>query len=177
MQRTDFRLVAATHRDLRDLVAAGGFRPDLYYRISTYPVMVPPLRERPLDILLLAEWMLRRLRGTAASLTPGAQRALQRYPYPGNVRELRNIIERAALLADGSVVDLRHLPECFGADARTAALEGIAERDGDSPLARAERDALRAAVLGHRGSRRELAEQLGLSERTLYRKLRDLEPA
>jgi len=177
MQKTDFRLVAATHRDLRDLVAAGGFRPDLYYRISTFPITVPPLRERPLDILLLAETMLRRLRGTATGLTPAARRALQHYSYPGNVRELRNVIERAALLADGGVVDVRHLPECFAADETTTALQSIAERDGDSPLARAERDALRAAVLGHRGSRRELAARLGLSERTLYRKLRDLEPA
>jgi transcriptional regulator with PAS, ATPase and Fis domain len=176
MQRTDFRLVAATHRDLRGLVAAGGFRPDLFYRISTFPITVPPLRERPLDILLLAESMLRRLRGTAARLTPAAQRALQRYPYPGNVRELRNIIERAALLADGSVIDMRHLPEAFAASGMAAAVENDAAKCGDSPLARAERDALRAALREHTGSRRDLAERLGLSERTLYRKLRDLEP-
>lgn len=177
MQRTDFRLVAATHRDLRELVAAGRFRPDLFYRISTFPVTVPPLRERPEDILLLAESMLRRLRGTASSLTPATRRALLRYAYPGNVRELRNVIERAALLAEGSVIDVRHLPDSFEADGTAG--EGDVATEGlvGSPLVLAQRDALRAAVRSHRGSRRELAERLGLSERTLYRKLRDLEPA
>jgi len=177
MQRTDFRLVAATHRDLGDLVAAGGFRPDLYYRISTFPITVPPLRERPQDVLLLAESMLRRLRGTATGLTPEARRALQLYPYPGNVRELRNVIERAAVLADGGVIDVRHLPESFAADGRGTPVAHEVDECRVSPLARAERDALRTAVRDHTGSRRMLAERLGLSERTLYRKLRDLESA
>jgi transcriptional regulator with PAS, ATPase and Fis domain len=177
MQRTDFRLVAATHRDLRELVAAGGFRPDLYYRISTFPVTVPPLRERPGDILLLAESMLRGLRGTTARLAPAARLALQRYPYPGNVRELRNVIERALVLADGDVVELRHLPEAFAAIDMAADVDERATKRGASLLEQAEHDALRAAVRSHGGSRRELAEQLGLSERTLYRKLRNLDPA
>ncbi|HEX9206670.1 MAG TPA: sigma 54-interacting transcriptional regulator, partial [Steroidobacteraceae bacterium] len=176
MQRTDFRLVAATHRDLRQLVAAGTFRPDLYYRISTFPITVPPLRERPLDILLLAESMLRRLRGSAARLTPAARRALQGYSYPGNVRELRNVMERAALLADGDVIDVRHLPESFEPDGVAAVGAAEAQGHGGSPLVEAEREALRSALRNHRGSRRALAERLGLSERTLYRKLRDLEP-
>ena len=177
MQRTDFRLVAATHRNLRELVAAGTFRPDLYYRISTFPITVPPLRERRADILLLAESLLQRLQCTSAGLTPRARRALERYPFPGNVRELRNIIERAALLADGAPIDVRHLPESFEADG--AAATGAAEQEAcaGSPLALAEREALRAAVRNHKGSRRELADRLGLSERTLYRKLHNLESA
>ena len=178
MQRTDFRLVAATHRNLRELVAAGTFRPDLYYRISTFPITVPPLRERRADILLLAESLLQRLQCTSAGLTPRARRALERYPFPGNVRELRNIIERAALLADGAPIDVRHLPESFEAD-DSAAATGTVEHEAcaGSPLAFAAREALRAAVRNHKGSRRELAGRLGLSERTLYRKLRSLESA
>jgi len=177
MQRTDFRLVAATHRNLRELVDAGTFRPDLYYRISTFPITVPPLRERPADILLLAESLLRRLNGAATGLTPAARRALQRYRYPGNVRELRNVIERASLLAESGAIDVRHLPESLVTDdtAMTQDVEA-AERAG-STLAMAEREALRAAARRHTGSRRELAQALGLSERTLYRKLRDLELA
>jgi len=177
MQRTDFRLVAATHRNLRELVDAGTFRPDLYYRISTFPITVPPLRERPADILLLAESLLRRLNAATTGLTPAARRALQRYRYPGNVRELRNVIERASLLAESGAIDVRHLPESLVTDdtAMTQDVEA-AERAG-STLAMAEREALRAAARRHTGSRRELAQALGLSERTLYRKLRDLELA
>ena len=175
MQRTDFRLVAATHRNLRQLVDAGTFRPDLYYRISTFPVTVPPLRERPADILLLAESLLRRLKGATAGLTPAARRALQGYRYPGNVRELRNVIERAALLADGGVIDVRHLPESFETDTKARTQDDDPEQRIGSPLAMAEREALRSAARQHLGSRRELAKALGLSERTLYRKLRDLE--
>ncbi len=175
MQRTDFRLVAATHRDLRQLVEAGTFRPDLYYRISTFPITVPPLRDRPVDILLLAESLLQRPKGTTAGLTPAARRALQRYRYPGNVRELRNVIERASLLAEDGAIDVTHLPESFERNSATLAANGETGEGAGSPLILAERDALRAAVRNHTGSRRELAKGLGLSERTLYRKLRDIE--
>lgn len=178
MQRTDFRLVAATHRDLRELVATGGFRADLYYRISTFPIVVPPLRDRPRDILPLAESMLRQLGGTARRLTPAAQRALQLNAYPGNVRELRNVIERGALLAEGTSVDVRHLPDNFVSAHASAAVPAQQHTEMNLPvLEQAEREALRVAARQHRGSRRELAERLGISERTLYRKLRDLEPA
>ena len=177
MQRTDFRLVAATHRNLRQLVDAGTFRPDLYYRISTFPITVPPLRERPEDILLLAESLLRRLKATTAGLTPAARQALQRYRYPGNVRELRNVIERAALLADSDAIDVRHLPESFDSDDRARMQDVESAGRTGSPLAMAEHAALRTAVRNHKGSRRDLAKALGLSERTLYRKLRDLEVA
>ena len=99
--RADFRLVAATHRDLRRMVLEGSFRSDLYYRISAYPIPVPTLRERRDDILLLAESLLARVRpGRPFVIDEAARRALVAYDYPGNVRELRNIVERASLLAD-----------------------------------------------------------------------------
>jgi transcriptional regulator with PAS, ATPase and Fis domain len=178
MQRTDFRLVAATHRDLRELVAAGVFRADLYYRISTFPITVPPLRERPLDILPLAESMLRQLSGSTKHLTRAARQALQSYAYPGNVRELRNVIERGALLAEGHSIDLSHLPDDFMSCGPSQQMVPAASVSPQLPvLEQAERNAILAAARNHRGSRRELAERLGISERTLYRKLRDLEPA
>lgn len=177
MQRTDFRLVAATHRNLGELVEKGGFRSDLYYRISTFPITVPPLRERPLDILPLAQSMLRRLGATTKHLTPEAQHALQRYAYPGNVRELRNVIERGSLLAEGNVIGLQHLPDAFTGTFDVGESIAVPAEPAGSLLDQAERAALRAAARNHHGSRRELAARLGISERTLYRKLRDLEPA
>jgi transcriptional regulator with PAS, ATPase and Fis domain len=175
--RADFRLVAATHRDLLQLVETGQFRRDLYYRISAFPVTVPPLRSRPSDIPALAHAMLTRVgREGPADFTRTALDALVCYRYPGNVRELRNIVERAALLADGDWIDLQHLPECVaGWNASPPALEARLPAADGSVLANAERDALRGALQRHAGSRRELAVRLGLSERTLYRKLREFD--
>jgi len=169
--RADFRLVAATHRDLKQMVREGGFRSDLYYRISAYPVPVPTLRERREDILLLAESLLARVRpGRTFSLSEAARRALVAYAYPGNVRELRNIVERASLLADGHVIEPAHLPDEVAAAGAQRAPDAPADTAG--PVLRAaERDALARALNEHDGNRRELARALGLSERTLYRKL------
>lgn len=173
--RADFRLVAATHRDLLQLVEAGQFRRDLYYRISAFPVTVPPLRSRPSDIPALAYAMLARIgRASPADFTVAALDALVRYAYPGNVRELRNIVERAALLADGDWIDVQHLSECVVAgSASPPSPQAQAQASDGSVLVNAERDALRGALQRHAGSRRELAATLGLSERTLYRKLRE----
>jgi two-component system, NtrC family, response regulator HydG len=173
MLRADFRLVAATHRDLRQLSEQGAFRADLFYRLSPYPIVVPPLRDRPRDIPLLAAALLRRLHGSrVAGFSPHALQVMQAYPYPGNVRELRNVVERAALMAAGETIEVHHLPDALrpAADAPSPAPDGTP----DSPLMAAERAALRAALREHEGSRRDLARRLGLSERTLYRKLRSL---
>ena len=170
----DFRLVAATHRDLRKMVLDGTFRSDLYYRISAYPVQVPTLRERPEDILLLADSLLSRLRpGRRYRIEEAARRALVAYRYPGNVRELRNIVERASLLADDERIELQHLPSEVvtpGAGGRATVLEASGDPSVRA-LRSAERDALALALTRHDGSRRALAETLGISERTLYRKL------
>jgi transcriptional regulator with PAS, ATPase and Fis domain len=181
MQRADFRLVAATHRDLAGLVAEGRFRSDLYYRISAFPVPVPPLRERRSDVAALARSILSRLdHGYHQDITPAALEALLAYDYPGNVRELRNILERASLLTEAGWIDVRHLPAHVSCPERDGTTEATRERlpsAGGSPigsLAQAEREALRHAIREHQGNRRELAEKLGVSERTLYRKLKEV---
>jgi DNA-binding NtrC family response regulator len=169
--KADFRLVAATHRDLVRLVQEERFRSDLYYRISAFPIQLPALRERRADIPLLAESLLGRLRpDDPPSISATARRQLSAYDFPGNIRELRNILERASLLADDGIVHPRHLP----AEVTSAARAADTPQAGGRLLRTAERDALQKAFDAHRGGRRDLARSLGLSERTLYRKLRQL---
>jgi transcriptional regulator with PAS, ATPase and Fis domain len=162
-----FRLIAATHRDLLRRVRDEQFRADLYYRLAAFPIRLPPLRERREDIRLLADSLLARLgKPQPARLAPDAIECLERYDYPGNVRELRNILERASLLADGPRIERRHLPPEICAAACAAV------HRGNPRLQEAERREFEAALAEHAGSRRELAHRLGISERTLYRKLR-----
>jgi transcriptional regulator with PAS, ATPase and Fis domain len=166
--RADFRLIAATHRDLKGMVESGDFRRDLYYRLSVFPIHLPALRERREDIGLLAETLLTRLApGRAYALSDAVRARLQTYDYPGNIRELRNIIERAILMADGDNLLPEHLPPEL-ADDGTEGMPGV---DTIVPLELAERRYLQWALVHHDGDRRALAAQLGISERTLYRKL------
>lgn len=165
--RADFRLIAATHRDLKTMVERGSFRRDLYYRLSVFPIHLPALRERRGDIGLLAETLLARLApGRAYTLSEAARMRLQAYDYPGNVRELRNIIERAMLMADGDTLLEEHLPPELKSD--EAGMPGV---DDIVPLETAELRYLQWALAHHGGDRKSLAAQLGISERTLYRKL------
>ena len=119
----DFRIVAATHKPLKRMVEDGTFRQDLYYRISAFPVHLPPLRERVDDIALLADSLLQRMAGNdRLRVDDEALAALKRYAFPGNVRELRNLLERARLFADEGVIRLRDLPEdVLGTQAAAAA--------------------------------------------------------
>jgi two-component system, NtrC family, response regulator HydG len=144
------------------------FRSDLYYRINAFPIHLPALRERREDIPLLAESLLERVRpGHALRISARALDALANYDFPGNVRELRNILERASLLADRGMIDLEQLPPAVVGGG--AGAERPAPR---SSLRDAEREALRAQLQKHAGRRRDLAASLGISERTLYRKLK-----
>ncbi len=170
VRKADFRLVCATHRDLEALVREGAFRQDLYYRISAFPIRLPPLRERREDLPLLAEAFLARLSRPPKRLSPEALACLQDHPFPGNVRELRNLLERAVLLADGPEIGPEHLACC--AEPGSEAAGRLRFVGPLRPLAEVERDYLRWAAAVHRGDRRSLARRLGLSERTLYRKLR-----
>ncbi|MBC2731644.1 sigma-54-dependent Fis family transcriptional regulator [Thiobacillus sp.] len=165
--RADFRLIAATHRDLKTMVERGSFRRDLYYRLSVFPIHLPALRERRGDIALLADTLLARLApGRAYTLSEAARARLQDYDYPGNIRELRNILERAMLMADGDTLLEEHLPPELKSD--EAGMPGV---DDIVPLETAELRYLQWALAHHGGDRKSLAAQLGISERTLYRKL------
>ncbi|MGB5681810.1 MAG: sigma 54-interacting transcriptional regulator [Polyangiales bacterium] len=175
----DFRLVCATHRDIDCMVAEGSFRRDLYFRINTFPIAMPPLRERSEDIPILCDTLLA---NSAKRLSNEALRLLQRHDFPGNIRELRNIVERAVLLTDGVLIEPKHLPAYLGG-ARTSAPASAAPTSGwpwgESllPLEEVEHRYLRWVYETHPGDRKALAERLGVSERTLYRKLRQaLEP-
>ena len=174
LRRADLRLVSATHRDLAAMVAEGRFREDLFYRLSTFPIALPPLRERGDDIALLAAALLQRVAPSRRlSLAPAALQRLQHHPFPGNVRELRNVLERATLLADGHVIGAEVIERAL-ATAPARRLAAAAGAAPAAPLRSAQREALRAALASHRGNREELARALGISPRTLYRKLREL---
>ena len=173
----DFRLVCATNRDLKRMIAEGTFRQDLYYRISAFPVDLPALRDRPEDLPLLIESLLHRIAGDRRlRLDEAAMDALRRHAFPGNVRELRNVLEHAALLADGDTISVEHLPR----DCACAAVSGAGQVPDDCgilPLEVAERRYLLQTLRSFRGDRRELAARLGISERTLYRKLEAIHSA
>ncbi|MDF0733459.1 sigma 54-interacting transcriptional regulator [Pseudomonas entomophila] len=160
----DFRLVSATHKPLKAMVSAGTFREDLYYRISGFPIRLPALRERVEDLPLLVESLLQRIAGKQSPrIAPQALERLSLHPFPGNIRELRNMLERAWLFADDGVIRSEHLLD--------DSVPGAAPRGRDLN----ELKALVQALDNFKGSRRELAEQLGMSERTLYRRLKRLD--
>ena len=171
----DFRLVAATHRDLRTMVQAETFRRDLYYRINTFPLHTPALHERAEDIPLLAASLLERVdRRTGRKLTPLALNWLASRRYAGNIRELRNLIERATLLADGDTIDLPHLTEMVD-DLPLApqSADGAFQLKAIVDLETLEKSYLGWARARADGNLSLLAEQLGISQRTLYRKLQE----
>lgn len=173
--RADFRLIAATHRDLAQMVRDGTFRQDLYFRINVFPILLPPLRERTEDLPMLAERLLTRLDpGRKIAVSKEAMNCLLEHNFPGNVRELRNILERALILADGNVILPQHLP----ASMSRAEKGGENETPGSAPfielypLRNLEKNYLAWAENNFHGDRKALAERLGISQRTLYRKLR-----
>ncbi len=169
--KAEFRLVCATHRDLKQMVSDGTFREDLYYRISTFPVALPPLRERIEDLPLLIETIVQRIASDKPRrLDRQALHCLRNYAFPGNIRELRNILERANLMADGETITINHLP----AECRCPTDSKLTEVTDTNilPLVEVERQYLQRVLARFEGDKRELARQLGISERTLYRKLK-----
>ena len=157
--RVDVRVIAATNRNLEDAVARGEFRADLYYRLNVFDIRIPPLRERPDDLLPLASGFLREFCGPAAELTPGATEALRRHDWPGNVRELRNVLERAAIVSDGGHIDAEHLSLRAGPDAPP-----LPSTDLDV----LERQAIEQAMRETGGNKMRAARQLGISRMQLY---------
>ncbi len=176
LRKAEMRTISATHRPLTEMVAKGIFRQDLFYRLNIFPIHLPPLRQRGDDVLLLADSLLARIAGgrSRRRLSAEAANGLSRYPYPGNVRELRNILERACLPCDGDEIRLPHLPLELAAD--TLALQGMPEQYLAAKPASRERETVSFVekVRSFRGNRKALARHLGLSERTLYRRLKDL---
>ncbi|GAB2783639.1 sigma-54-dependent Fis family transcriptional regulator [Halomonas shantousis] len=166
----DVRVLAATHRPLESLVERGEFREDLFYRINVVPLVIPPLRERREDIPVLARHLLARLahrRGRRCPmLTPAALSRLCAHPWPGNVRELENVLE-AAFYLGGACLDESDLPETLQRTCPALALGGTLK----STLARAECEALRAALSTCGGNRTQAARQLGIAKSSLYEKL------
>jgi NtrC-family two-component system response regulator AlgB len=167
-QAADVRVVAATNRDLETEVAAGRFREDLLYRLNVIEVTLPPLRQRPADVLLLADHLLEffaRAAGKALTgFTDEARTALGHYPWPGNVRELRNAVERGAILAAGPLVGLADLPMRIGLPARTGVEVG-----GRVTLEQLEAEHIRR-ILAVTPTVEEAAAVLGIDPSTLYRK-------
>ncbi|MBI4343467.1 MAG: sigma-54-dependent Fis family transcriptional regulator [Candidatus Omnitrophica bacterium] len=190
--RTDVRIIAATNRKLSELVAEGKFREDLYYRLNVIAMRLPPLRERPTDLSLLADHFLKRfakaMGKTFTGIAPEAMEVLRRYRWPGNVRELENVIERAVVLSRHPRLELEDLPEELRcqSDAPSMAMEDREEDAATSTPTAAERLALRDALKSPerdlilkvleevRWNRSEAAKRLGIHRSTLYHKIRQL---
>ncbi|MCG8425856.1 MAG: sigma-54-dependent Fis family transcriptional regulator [Chromatiales bacterium] len=173
-RQADFRLVCATHRSLKEMVEVGEFRQDLYYRIGVFPIQLPALRERREDIALLAETLLQRIAGCDGKiLSPEALMLLQRYQFPGNIRELRNILERACLLTDGELIQ----PDSLLLEGDVQAELAVPPTAEIITLDELEQRYLRQVTAAFKGERGELARRLGVSERTLFRKLQQLRSA
>ena len=162
------RIVTATNKDLAAAVNEGRFRSDLFYRVNTISIVLPPLRERAVDIPLLANAFLSQFGGThPPRLSDDAMRALQAYRWPGNVRELRNVMERAVLLANGGVIQARDLPLH---DTQVAARSSNGE---DVSLAELERRHIEGVLSRTNWHQGRAATVLGISSKTLYRKIRE----
>lgn len=169
--KVDVRIVCATHRDIEEMVAEGEFREDLMYRINTFEIHVPALRERTEDVPELAVHLLKRFRPGAKpieqQLTDDAIAALTDHVWPGNVRELANVIEHATILCDAGPIGESHLPKHFA----RRQLSGTAKSHGPITLKDLEMQAIHESLDRHDGNKPQVAEELGISLKTLYNKL------
>jgi NtrC-family two-component system response regulator AlgB len=167
-RKANVRVIAATNRRLEDLVKEGKFREDLYYRLNVITVELPPLRQRPLDLPALAQQHLKMFARESAraikDFTPAAMTAMQRYPWPGNLRELRNVIERAVILTSGDKLDVNDFPDSL----RTSQPQGAVIGNRIS-LEELEREHI-LRIIEIAGSMDEAAQILGIDPATLYRK-------
>ena len=185
--QVDVRVVAATNRNLRQAVAARQFREDLFFRLSVFPITIPPLRERQSDIPMLARYFIERfcrdLNKKPLAFAPSAVEALQNYQWPGNVRELQNCIERAVILTEGDTIHARHLslsfseaPSAAAADASPWAgidLSGTMAAATARVVAEVEKRKIERALTDAGGNRARAAESLQLGFKTFTSKLRE----
>jgi DNA-binding NtrC family response regulator len=167
-ERVDVRVIAATNRDLRQLVSEGRFQEDLFYRLNVIPVHMPPLRERPEDIPILVEHFVRkheqRTGRRIERVEDAALAALQQYEWPGNVRELENTLERAVVLSPGPVITVRAISVLGAAAPTTASLPSLKLHQN---IEWVERETIRRALEAASGVKKDAAELMGLSQRAL----------
>jgi transcriptional regulator with GAF, ATPase, and Fis domain len=175
---TDARLIFATHRDLWEEVKQKVFREDLYYRISAFPIMLPPLRQRKSDILVLADHFLKELGKELGKpniqFSRKALDLLYNYPWPGNVRELENVIQRGLVLTDGQFLTERELPifiQSYGPAETDIKQNSIFQENQDSiiPFEKIKENAVRNALKNTNGNIAEAAQKLKIGRATLYR--------
>jgi len=166
----DVRIVAATNRPLEDMVREKTFREDLFFRLNVFPIVLPPLRERPGDVPQLVEHVLRRHGSSVEQVRPEAMRALAGYPFPGNVRELEHTLERALILAGEDPVGLEHLSFAQPDLAREASWVPTIPAEGLS-LEALEKALILQALERASGNKSHAARLLGLTRRTLYSRM------
>ncbi len=172
--QADVRIIAATNRALAALVKAGTFREDLFYRVHVVRLDLPPLRQRKEDIPILVRHFINRFnriqQKTIAGVTPEVMAMLMTHHWPGNIRELENLIERAFVLSSEGLISMNHLPEDI------SGLRSVKEPAAQMHITRrlAEATAIQEALRRHRGNRTEAAEELGIHKSTLYRKIKSL---
>jgi two-component system NtrC family response regulator len=170
----DVRVVTATHRDLASLVSSGAFREDLFYRLNVVPIVLPPVRERLADIVPLAEHFLRLSSRDAKQkrLTARAAARLLAYPWPGNVREIKNVVERANVLVRGEIIDANDLElgQSEPTESQTIPAQWL-ECDLPTALARLEKAMIVHALAACGGNRAEAARRLNINRQLLYAKM------
>jgi transcriptional regulator with PAS, ATPase and Fis domain len=170
--RADVRVISATNRHLSEMVQKGEFREDLYFRLNIVEIELPPLRERSEDITLLTQHFIRRFRTAGRRPIEGieddALALLAHYPFPGNVRELENIIERAFVVCQRSLIDVRSLPDYV----QQHRPEGGVGGGGGDVLKNSEAKLIARTLKKHRGNRTRAAEELGIHRVTLFRKMK-----
>ncbi len=178
--KTDVRVTAATHRNLEELLKEGPFREDLYYRLNVISILLPPLRERKEDIPLLIDYFLKKYakenQKSISDLSKEARAIFLRYPYPGNVRELENLIERAVVLCRGEIITTQDLPFHLREE-KSEKLWDAFKKGKSLPesLEDIERDLILKALHQHQGVQTKAAESLGISERVLRYKMKKYE--
>jgi DNA-binding NtrC family response regulator len=177
MLKTDVRVIAATHQDLEEAMKKGQFREDLYYRLNVISVSLPPLRERKEDIPLLIDYFLKKYskanQKSISDISKEARNLFLRYPYPGNVRELENLIERAVVLCRGEVITTQDLPFHLKEEKPEGSWESAKKaKNLPESLEEIERDLIMKALHQHQGVQTRAAESLGISERVLRYKIK-----
>jgi transcriptional regulator with PAS, ATPase and Fis domain len=177
-RKLEARIIAATNVDLKEAIRSGRFREDLYYRLRVVPIHIPPLRERPEDIGLIARHLLARIggrEGRALRLSPDTSTVLETYPWPGNVRELENTLEYAVALCRGQNIQLEDLPLEIREWTRTPASPAVrAEFVSDEAGEESDAARIRSALDRNRWNHSRAAHELGMSRTTLWRRIKEL---